>query len=44
MPLQFKPGDRFPDLTLPDDKGEPQSIAGLAGDRPLILAFFRGPW
>ena len=44
MPLKLKPGDRFPDLTLPDHTGESRSISSLADGQPLILAFFRGPW
>lgn len=44
MALKLKPGDRFPDLTLPDDTGRPIAISALADGQPLILAFFRGPW
>jgi peroxiredoxin len=44
MPLKLKPGDRFPDLSVPDHTGEVHSIAQVADGQPLILAFFRGPW
>jgi peroxiredoxin len=44
MALKLKPGDRFPDLALPDHTGEPRSISAVAAGQPLILAFFRGPW
>ena len=44
MPLKLKPGDRFPDLELPDDTGTPRRISAVADGQPLFLAFFRGPW
>jgi peroxiredoxin len=44
MPLQLQVGDRFPDVTLPDDRGESRSISEVADGKPLFLAFFRGPW
>jgi peroxiredoxin len=44
MPLVLKPGERFPDLALPDESGQPIRISGLAGGAPLILAFYRGWW
>lgn len=44
MPLRLKPGDRFPDLELPDETGRSVSISALADGQPLLLAFFRGPW
>ena len=44
MPLQLAVGDRFPDLTMVDDRGQSRSIAEVADGRPLFLAFFRGPW
>jgi peroxiredoxin len=44
MPLKFDVGDRFPDWELTDDRGQKQTISGLADRQPLVLAFFRGPW
>ncbi|MEL6980879.1 MAG: hypothetical protein AAFO29_00490 [Actinomycetota bacterium] len=44
MPLNIDVGDRFPDLTMVDDRGQARSIAEVADGRPLFLAFFRGPW
>ena len=44
MPLQYGPGDIFPDAVLADDTGSEISIAGIAGNSPLLLAFYRGPW
>ena len=44
MPLHLKPGDAFPDLTLTDETGAEVSISEVAGQRPLMLAFYRGPW
>lgn len=44
MPLNLSVGDRFPDVTMLDDRGEPRSIGAIADGRPLFLAFFRGPW
>ena len=44
MPLKLKEGQIFPSLSLVDDTGRDVSIAELADRRPLILAFYRGPW
>jgi peroxiredoxin len=44
VPLRFREGDTFPDVTLPDDRGEPVSISELTQGQPLFLALFRGPW
>ena len=38
------PGGRFPDLTLPDHRGEPVRLSKLANGFPLILSFYRGYW
>jgi peroxiredoxin len=37
-------GGRFPDLELPDHRGEPVTLSALAGGYPLILSFYRGYW
>jgi len=44
MPLQYDLGDRFPSVTLKDDRATPVSISQVGDNRPLILAFYRGPW
>jgi peroxiredoxin len=44
MPLKLEVGDTFPSLSLTSDRGQSVSIAELADGRPLILAFYRGPW
>jgi len=44
MALQYEVGQKFPSQALVDDRGKSISIEELAGDRPLILAFYRGPW
>ena len=35
---------RFPDLELPDHRGESVKLSGLADDFPLIVSFYRGYW
>ena len=44
MPLKFSAGDTFPDHTLTDQVGADVSISQVAENRPLLLAFYRGPW
>ncbi len=44
MALKYEMGQKFPSLSLLDDRERSVSIADLAGGRPLILAFFSGPW
>ena len=44
MPLKLKPGDQFPDLSLPDESGTLRSLSSLADGQPLFVSFFRGPW
>jgi len=44
MPLRYEAGSKFPDISLVDDRGEKKSVAEIADKRPLILAFYRGPW
>lgn len=44
MPLKLQVGDIFPDVTLPNDRGQKSSIRDVAQGQPLFLAFFRGPW
>ena len=44
MALEYEVGQKFPDVSLTDDSGNPVSIAEVAERRPLFLAFYRGPW
>ena len=44
MPLHYEVGQKFPSLTVIDDRDQPVTIEEVAGKRPLILAFYRGPW
>jgi peroxiredoxin len=44
MPLKLSVGDKFPSLPLRDDRDQEVTIEEVAGGRPLILAFYRGPW
>ncbi len=37
-------GNRFPEFSLPDHTGAERSLAELAEDQPLVLAFVRGWW
>jgi len=38
------PGNRFPELTLPDNTGASLSLDGIASSQPLVLCFVRGWW
>lgn len=44
MPLKYREGGQFPDITLSDHTGSPVSVNELLTRGPLILAFYRGPW
>jgi peroxiredoxin len=44
MRSDLVPGGRFPDLTLPDHRGEAITLSKLANGFPLILSFYRGYW
>ena len=44
MPLRYEVGDKFPSMTLVDDRGKEVTLEEVAGGQPLILAFYRGPW
>jgi peroxiredoxin len=45
-PNRFKlePGDRFPDLDLPDHTGRARTLSELSGGDPLVLLTSRGWW
>ena len=40
----MKPGERFPDLDLPDHTGRPRRLSELAGGDPVALFTSRGWW
>ncbi len=44
MALRYEVGQKFPSMTLVDDRENTVSIEEVAGGRPLVLAFYRGPW
>jgi peroxiredoxin len=44
MNPDLTPGNRFPDLELPDYGGNQRRLAELAGGEPLMLNFYRGWW
>ncbi len=37
-------GEKIPDVTLKNAKGEPVNLTSLAGEKQTILVFFRGGW
>ena len=41
---ELAPGNRFPDLELPDQSGHVRRLSDLTGGDPLILNFYRGYW
>jgi len=42
--VNLEPGQRFPDLDLPDHTHRPRRLSELAGGDPLALLFSRGWW
>ena len=44
MHPQLAVDNRFPDLELPDHRGELVRLSKLAEGFPLILSFYRGYW
>ena len=44
MQLRYEVGQKFPVVTLLDDREREVSIEELQGGMPLILIFYRGPW
>ena len=44
MPLRYEVGQKFPAVTLVDDREQEISTADLGSGQPLMLAFYRGPW
>ena len=37
-------GEAAPDFELPDARGSSVTLAGLRGERPVVLVFYRGAW
>jgi peroxiredoxin len=44
MRADLAPGNRFPDLRLPEHTGEELSLSEIASGQPLLLCFVRGWW
>jgi peroxiredoxin len=44
MALKYEVGQKFPSVSLLDEREGAVSIADLAAGGPLMLAFYRGPW
>jgi len=42
--MKLDPGERFPDLDLPDHTGRPRLLSEVAGGDPVALVFSRGWW
>jgi hypothetical protein len=38
------PGERAPDVALPNVRGETVRLGDLLGRGPVVLAFYRGVW
>ena len=36
-----RPGQRFPDVRLPDQTGTPVDLHGYRADRPALVVFYR---
>ena len=42
--MNLKIGQKFPDIELPDQEGQPVKLSELVGKFPFILTFYRGYW
>ena len=42
MRADIKPGARFPDYTLPDERGAQRTLSAIQGNDPMILVLSRG--
>ena len=40
----LKVGDKAPDFTLPNQRGESVSLSDLLAKGPAVVAFYRGAW
>src|SRR5215510_9488860 len=44
MRTDLVPGNRLPDLELPDHRRRPVRLSALANGYPLLVSFYRGYW
>ena len=44
MNSALRPGERFPDIELPDHAGNLRRLSDLVGGDPALINFFRGFW
>ena len=44
MAKALKVGDKAPDFTLPNVRGEAVTLSNLLAKGPAVLAFYRGAW
>jgi peroxiredoxin len=42
--MNLATGQKFPDITLPDQDGQQVKLSELVGKFPFILSFYRGYW
>jgi peroxiredoxin len=42
MRADLKPGNKFPDIELPDHAGKMEKLSDIQGPDPMILVFYRG--
>ena len=41
---ELKVGDKAPDFTLPNVRGESVSLSDILAKGPAVVAFYRGAW
>jgi peroxiredoxin len=44
MRTNLRPGDRFPDIELPNHDGSPTKLSSLIGGFPIVVVFSRGAY
>jgi peroxiredoxin len=44
MRNDLKPGQRFPDIELPNQDGQPTKLSSLIGGFPIVVVFSRGSY
>ena len=42
--MNLATGQKFPDIALPDQDGQPERLSEMVGKFPFILTFYRGYW
>ena len=42
MRENLRPGEKFPDIELPDEDGRPTKLSSLMGGFPTVVVFSRG--